>query len=182
MRLEDYDTTKRFTATVIISDRISPETSLDEVREIILDFEDPDFAVEVGQNIGVLAPGKGDFGQAHHFRLYSVAGLPERRDDGHLRLPICVRRCNYIDDYNGERYRGVASNFLCDLKPGATLTVTGPYGLAFEVPDNPHASLILIGAGTGIAPFRAFVTHLYRNEPNYKGSVRLFHGLEECRT
>jgi ferredoxin--NADP+ reductase len=54
--------------------------------------------------------------------------------------------------------------------------LTGPYGQAFEVPEETDANLILIGAGTGIAPFRAFVNHLYRNVPEFKGHVRLFHG------
>ena len=176
MRLQDYDTTNQFTATVIQTDRITPDTSPEEVREIVLDVSGGDFAVEVGQNIGVLAPRKNDFGKGHHFRLYSVAGLPEKQTNGHIRLPICVRRCDFIDEYNGERYQGIASNYLCDLKPGDTLTLTGPYGLAFEVPKNPEASLILIGAGTGIAPFRAFIKHLYQNAPEFKGRVRLFHG------
>jgi len=65
---------------------------------------------------------------------------------------------------------------LCDLRAGDTLTLTGPYGLAFEVPEDSNANLILLGAGTGIAPFRAFVKHLYREVPEFKGRICLFHG------
>lgn len=176
MRLQDYDTSKQFTATVISTERITPDDSSEEVREIVMDVGGGEFSIQVGQNLGVLAPGGKSFGLEHHFRLYSVAGLPEKQPDGKVRLPLCVRRCDYIDDYNGERYKGVASNYLCDLKPGDDLIITGPYGLAFEVPDNLDATLILIGAGTGIAPFRGFIKHLYQHVPEYKGHIRLFHG------
>ncbi len=176
MRLQDYDTTRQFTATVVSSERITPEEAPAEVREIVLDIEGGEFAAAAGQNLGVLAPGQKDLGQEHHFRLYSVAGLPVRKPDGVTRLPICVKRCSYIDDYNGETYQGVASNYLCDLREGDTLTVTGPHGQAFEVPDDPEVSLIMIGAGTGIAPFRAFLKGLYRDNWEFKGRILLFHG------
>ena len=51
-------------------------------------------------------------------------------------LKIAVRRCSYLDSYSGEEYKGVASNYLCDLKPGDTLSITGPFGLVFEVPES----------------------------------------------
>jgi ferredoxin--NADP+ reductase len=65
---------------------------------------------------------------------------------------------------------------LCDLRPDETLTISGPYGQAFEVPRDHDATLILIGAGTGIAPFRAFVKHLFTKVPEFTGRVWLFHG------
>ena len=175
MRLQDYDTSQRFQATVLSSDRLTPADSPDEVREIILEIGVPEFEAAAGQSIGVLAPGREEFGQKHHLRLYSVADLPAR-EGGAVRFPICVKRCSYVDEFSGERYQGVASNYLCDLREGDTLSLCGPYGLAFPVPADPEATLILIGAGTGIAPFRAFVKHLYHNEPDFEGCVRLFHG------
>ena len=178
LRLEEYDTTARFRARVAASERITAEDSEAEVRELVLEIERADFPYEVGQSIGVLAPGAVEFGQPHHFRLYSVADLPERGPSGFPRLRIAVRRCSYIDDYSGERYPGVASNFLCDLRPGDTLQVTGPFGIPFEVPAEREANLILIGSGTGIAPFRAFVKHLYRDVTDWRGRVWLLYGAK----
>lgn len=174
MRLMDYDTTIQFTATVVSTARITP-ASTDEVREISVDIDKKGFRADPGQSVGVLAPGRQDFGQQHHFRLYTVADLPEYKD-GVTRVKLCVKRCNYIDDYSGEKYEGVASNYLCDLKAGDKLTMTGPYGLAFAVPEEKDANMMLIGAGTGIAPFRAFLRHLYTKKPPFEGKVRLFHG------
>lgn len=178
MRLENYDTKKRFRATVVSSERITPPASDEEVRELVLDVDRDRFDFRVGQSVGVLAPGSPAFGKADHFRLYSVADLPGEGPQGKPRIKICVRRCSYVDDFSGEEYAGVASNYLCDLAAGDSLTMTGPYGLAFEVPEEMDANLVLIGTGTGIAPFRAFVKHLYRDVPQWKGRVWLFHGAK----
>ncbi|TWU31572.1 ferredoxin reductase domain-containing protein [Novipirellula artificiosorum] len=176
MRLQDYDTKTRYQAKVLRSERLTPAESRHEVRDITVEIEGPDFNVEVGRNIGVLAPGRAELGQEYHLRLYGVADLPGTSDDGSKQVTICVRRCTYIDQYSGEEYPGVASNYLCDLSPGDALTITGPYGQPFEVPADNEANLILICAGTGIAPFRAFVKHLYKEQPDFKGCIKLFHG------
>ncbi len=173
--LEDYDTHQKFEATVVSSDRITPEEA-PEVREITLDLHRPGFDLQLGQSVGVLAPGDPVFGQKHHFRLYSVADLPERGEGGLPRIKIAVRRCSYVDKYSGEEYPGIASNYLCDRVAGDQITMSGPYGLAFEVPEEMDANLILIGTGTGIAPFRAFVKHLHKNVPDWQGTITLFYG------
>ncbi|HSM13417.1 MAG TPA: ferredoxin-NADP reductase [Thermoanaerobaculia bacterium] len=177
-RLEDYDSETRFRARLVSSERITPEASDEEVRELVLDIDRPDFPFRIGQSIGVLAPGDPQLGEEVHLRLYSVADLPEQGEGGKPRIKICVRRCAYIDDYSGERYPGIASNYLCDLEPGATIEVAGPFGLAFEVPEELDANLILIGSGTGIAPFRAFVKHIYRYVPGWRGRIWLFYGAK----
>ena len=58
--LEDYDTQTRHAATVVSSVRITPEASDEEVRELVLDVDRSDLAYEIGQSIGVLAPGQID--------------------------------------------------------------------------------------------------------------------------
>ena len=126
-QLEQYDTEPRFGATVVSTERLTPEDSFEEVREVVLDVKRSDFPYDVGQSIGVIVPGPRDFGQSHHFRLYSVADLPQRSPAGQPRITICVRRCFYVDDYSGEEYPGVASNYLCDLVPGDEVTISGPF-------------------------------------------------------
>jgi ferredoxin--NADP+ reductase len=176
--LADFDSEKRYQAVVVSSDRITPEGTGEEVRELMLDVERPDFPFQIGQSIGVVVPGPAEFGKQHHFRLYSVADLPERAESGRPRIKIAVRRCSYIDPYSGEEFAGVASNYLCDLAPGDSVLMTGPFGIVFEVPDELDANLILIGSGTGIAPFRAFVKHIYRDVPDFRGRVWLFYGAQ----
>lgn len=185
--LQDQDVETRYPAKVVSSERITPQDADAEVREIVLEIDrgvPPEgdkrdkVTYDLGQSVGVLAPGSPDFGTEHHLRLYSVADLPGRGPKGEPRITLCVRRCFYVDEYSGEKYPGIASNYLCDLKVGDRLTLTGPYGLAFEVPDELDADLILIGTGTGIAPFRALIKHIYRNVEGWRGRVRLFYGAK----
>jgi ferredoxin--NADP+ reductase len=176
--LQDYDTTTRFKARVVANQRITPPRSEEEVRELVLEVERADLPYFPGQSVGVLAPGAPEFGKPDHFRLYSIADLLETSPSGLPRIKLAVRRCSYIDDYSGERYPGVASNYLCDLQPGADVTLAGPFGLAFPVPEEHDANLILIGSGTGIAPFRALVKHIYRDISDWSGLIWLLYGAK----
>ena len=175
MRLADYDLSSRYPATVISSSPLTASDADAEVRELELDVEDPAFAPRGGSSIAVIVPGPHEFGQKHHVRLYTVADAPRRLADGHLRFPIAVRRCTAIDRYSGEEHPGIASNYLCDRSAGDIIEIAGPYGLAFPPPAEPCAHLVLIGMGTGIAPFRALVRHLH-DDPEWQGHITLFHG------
>ena len=173
MQLLDYDISQQYSAIVQQSKRITPQDT-EEVREIVIKIQDPSFAFKVGQCIGVIVPGPHDMGHKHHFRLYTIADIPKSR--GLHQIELCVKRITYIDEYSGESYPGIASNFLCDLQQGASIEITGPYELPFQIPTDKSANLLMIGMGTGIAPFRAFVKHIYQQVGNWQGKVRLFYG------
>ena len=178
MRLTEYDVNNPYTTTLVSTERITPLGWEAEVRHLVLRLPDTPFDYVEGQSIGVLTPGPHEFGNTHHLRLYSIAS-PRGGDDGRGdSISICVRRCFSIDDISGERYPGRASNFLCDANPGDAIQITGPYGVQFEVPANDDANLLMVGAGTGIAPFRAFVKHIYQRHGEWKGQVRLFFGAK----
>lgn len=177
LRLEEYDISNPITATVATNERITPEGSAEEVRQLVLQFERGEFDFQVGQSIGVLIPGPHDFGNKHYFRLYSVAGLQEP-GNGKIGIEVCVKRCSYVDEYSGERYKGVASNYLCDLKSGDQVTFAGPYGPAFEIPEDANSNILMIGMGTGIAPFRVFIKRIYKQKGGWRGKVRLFYGAK----
>ncbi len=165
-------------ATLVSSRHLLPEKSdsRDEVRELVIEVKEKDFTCAAGQSIGVLAPVHKGSREAFHLRWYSVADIAAKSKAGHPCFTICVRRRVYKDPDTGLIYRGLASNYLCDLKPGAPLNITGPHGIPFDIPSIPDPTMILIGIGTGIAPFRAFVKHLHKSKPNWKGLIRLFYG------
>jgi ferredoxin--NADP+ reductase len=178
MRLDDYPTEPRYTATVLSTEPITEQGADVEVRELVMEVADHEFDFELGQSIGVLVPGPKEFGGSIHHRLYTVADVPKAKGEGNPEITIVVRRCSYIDDYSGEEYVGINSNFLCDRKVGDTVTITGPFGMPFKVPGDRNANLLLIGLGTGIAPFRALVKHIYRNIGDWQGKVRLLYGAQ----
>ncbi len=178
-RLSDYDTSKTYQAKIVETERITPENSEVEVRHIVLDVDDPAFDWVEGQNIGILTPAAPGLGAKQHFRLYSIASS-KGEAGGKNRFAIAVRRCFYIDDFSGESEKGVASNYLCDRQPGDAVTITGPYGGAFALPTDPNINLLMIGMGTGIAPFRAFIKKIYKEQGgSWKGKVRLFYGAKQ---
>ncbi len=172
--LSDYNTNQQYQAIVKKTERLTPANT-EEVREIILEVQDSDFACQIDQSFGVLVNTNNEFGKTIHHRLYSVADLPGK-ENGHPQITMLVKRCSYVDDFSGELYHGIASNYLCDRRIGDQISITGPFDLPFSVPEDKTANLILIGMGTGIAPFRAFVKHIYNNVKDWQGKIRLFYG------
>ena len=162
-------------ATLVRSQRITPPDSPEEVRHLVFHRDDTSVRCQAGQCIRVMAPGQ--HGNAHHPRLYLVAE-PDTERDGGTEFALCVKRHAYIDDFNGERYPGVASNYLCDLKVGDRIEFAGPVGYPFAVPADRQAGLLMIGMGTGIAPFRALIRHIYEQLGSWEGKVRLFYGAK----
>lgn len=184
MRLQDYDSGERYQARVLANMPITATGAAEEVRELTLEVERPDFGYAIGQSVGVIVEGPFsqagrddlELGHSHHFRLYTVADTPVTNERGRPEIKLCVRRCSYIDEHNGEEYPGIASNYLCDRRPDDVVTINGPFGLPFAVPAEHDADLLLVGMGTGIAPFRALVKHLYRDVSDWRGRVQLFYG------
>ena len=176
MHLENYPTEPCFDATVLTTEEITDEGSEAEVRELVLEVHEHRFNFKIGQSIGVLVRGPDEFGGSRHHRLYTVADSPMPSAPGNPEITIVVRRCNYIDDYSGEKFAGVNSNYICDRQPGDQIAITGPFGIPFPVPTDKGANLLLIGLGTGIAPFRALIKHIYQNVGDWEGKVRLLYG------
>ena len=173
MKLSDFDTTQSYTATVVSSERITDD-SIDEIRHIVLNITDEAFKFRVGQSIGVLVPHSAD--NETYFRLYSIASTRSGEDGQSSQIALCVRRCFEIDPASGESRPGIASNFLCDRHPGDTVLLTGPYGKHFKPPRDNTCNMLMVGAGTGIAPFRAFIKHIYEDWTVWYGKVRLYYG------
>ena len=162
-------------AIVSESTRITPE-STDEVRQITLEIADPAFHYKEGQHVGVVIPGPHPYGRGDFQRRYSIANEYPDQVDETLKVSLLVRRCFYIDEVNGEQYPGIASNYLCDRKPGDKLSITGPYSSPFKIPTDRSANIMMISTGTGIAPFRAFIRQIYKQSGAWQGKVRLFYG------
>jgi len=175
MNAEAIETDSMVNSVLVGSERITPSDS-EEVRQLVLSVDDPAFRVSPGQNIGVVVAGDSAFGKVQHVRRYSVTEVNPLDDGEAVGMTILVKRCFYLDEVSGERYPGMASNFLCDARPGQTVQLVGPFKNPFSLPQDRSANLLLIGSGTGIAPFRTMIQQAYRNGVDWQGDIRLFYG------
>jgi benzoyl-CoA 2,3-dioxygenase component A len=118
-------------------------------------------------------------GKLHHVRLYSVASPRNGERPGYNNLSLTVKRVT--EDHSGSPIRGVASNYLCDLAKGAKVTVVGPYGASFLMPNHPGSSLLMICTGTGSAPMRAMTERRRRRIAQREGGgLTLFFGARKA--
>ena len=109
-------------------------------------------------------------------RLYSIASSPKAHP-GEVHLTVGVVRY----DSNGRERKGVCSTYLADrIKEGNAIDVFVTANKHFKVPANPDAPLIMVGPGTGIAPFRAFIEE--RQATGAKGKNWLIFGDQHYLT
>lgn len=94
-------------------------------------------------------------------RSYSLASQPESKD----LLEIHVQRVP----------EGRMSNWLHDeLKPGQTITISGPYGDCYYLDGYEQDGMLLIATGSGLAPIWGILNAALAH--GHKGPIHLFHG------
>ncbi len=109
-------------------------------------------------------------------RLYSISSSP-LADPGEIHLTVDVVRY----DLKGRRRLGVASTFLADrLASGSPAKVYIQKAHGFALPADPSVPIVMVGPGTGIAPFRSFLRH--RRATNAGGKAWLFFGHQRQAT
>ncbi len=145
---------------------LTDESADNDVRHIILDFGDTRFPVLEGQSVGIVMAGLDGNGAPHPIRLYSVASPRHGERPNTNNIALTVKR-------DGP---GLCSNYLCDLKKGDRVAVTGPFGATFLMPNDSSANIIMICTGTGSAPFRGFTEWRRRMMPEAQGRMLLFFG------
>ncbi|GEO84711.1 hypothetical protein GCM10007920_04520 [Ciceribacter naphthalenivorans] len=122
----------------------------------------PKDALPLGELLGLLKP-------LQH-RAYSIASSPKEHP-GSIHLTVAAVRYHA----HGRDRKGVASTFLAErVGEGRTVPIFLSPNRAFRVPENDDAPMIMIGPGTGIAPFRAFLQE--RRARGAKGRNWLFFG------
>jgi ferredoxin--NADP+ reductase len=177
-----YKPKNPFSANVVVNKKLNHPNSPNDVHHITFDLSqatDPAFTYLAGQSIGILPPGLDAVGKPHKLRLYSIASPAVGEEGMAQTVSLCVKRLVYNNPETNAVVGGVCSNYLCSLPEGATVEITGPVGKSFLLPSQPNANLIMVGTGTGIAPFRGFLKTRY-NAENAKqtGQTHLFFGTQ----
>ena len=109
-------------------------------------------------------------------RLYSISSSPNYSNGG---LSLTVDAVRY--QVNKRKRTGVASTFLADaVEPGETLKVYVQKAHAFALPEDKSKPVIMVGPGTGVAPFRAFLQE--RKASGAPGKNWLFFGHQKQAT
>jgi nitric-oxide synthase, brain len=87
-------------------------------------------------------------------RFYSISSSPRKyRNEIHLTVAAVIYKS---EDGEGPEHYGVCSNYLKDLQDNESMHLFVRSAQSFHIPSNPTNPVILIGPGTGIAPFRSF--------------------------
>lgn len=103
-------------------------------------------------------------------RLYSIASAQSANPD---EVHLTIGALRY--DAHGRERKGVCSIFTAErLQPGDTVSVYVQQNANFKLPEDSNAPIIMVGPGTGIAPFRSFMQE--REEIGAAGPSWLFFG------
>ncbi len=111
-------------------------------------------------------------------RYYSISSAPGH-NPGHCAITVGVVEGPALSG-DGD-YKGVCSNYLARSGIGDTIqAVIQKPTMAFRLPEDPKTPVIMIGPGTGLAPFRGFVQdrRLKKSSGKKLGDAMLFFG---CR-
>lgn len=106
-------------------------------------------------------------------RFYSISSSQKFVGD---EVHLTIAHFEYMS--NGHERKGVCTHYLCNLVhldvPSVPVFLQSSHG--FGIPhDKPHVPLIMVGPGTGVAPFRAFLQERILHQGS-KGKHWLFFG------
>jgi sulfite reductase (NADPH) flavoprotein alpha-component len=109
-------------------------------------------------------------------RAYSISSSINKHEQ---EVHLTISSVRYEQD--GRQHAGVCSTYLKDLaEVGDKVKIYFAPNKNFSVPENDDLPIIMVGPGTGIAPFRAFLEE--REARNAKGNNWLFFGDRNCET
>jgi len=108
-------------------------------------------------------------------RQYSIASSETASPE---EVHVLVKQVEY--EYRGRVHGGVCSTRLALAESGDQLGISIKQNASFKLPENPETKVIMIGAGTGVAPFRSFLFE--REAQGVTGNSWLFFGEQRFQT
>jgi ferredoxin--NADP+ reductase len=166
-----------FIGKCISNEPLVGENGIGIVNHIKFDLKGGDLRYLEGQSIGIIPEGTDDKGKPHKLRLYSIASTRHGDDMDDQTVSLCVRQLEYKHPETGETIYGVCSTYLTQLQPGADVKITGPVGKEMLLPDDPDAKIVMMATGTGIAPFRAYLWRMFKDNEKAVNTDYQFKGL-----
>ncbi len=109
-------------------------------------------------------------------RLYSISSSPKAEAN---KLALTVDLVRYV--VRDRERRGVASDFLAHgIELGGALRVYVQRAHNFGLPENPETPIIMVGPGTGVAPFRAFLQERLAAKASGRNWLFFGHQRSDC--
>lgn len=137
-----------------------------EIADLLADYPIADLAP--GDFVGIL--------RKLPPRLYSIASSPKAHP-GEVHLTVAAVRYQA----HGKKRKGVCSTYLAErVQTGGTIPVYTHHNKNFKLPADNDTPIIMVGPGTGIAPFRSFIEE--RSAIGAKGKNWLFFGDQHFTT
>ena len=160
---EDFDITAlskavlKKLATVTSSAKLESllaEGASDQLKEYINGREIVDALIDFAPD-GIPADALAGIFRKLPIRLYSIASSPLAHPD---EVHLTVAAVRY--DTHGRPRKGVCSTFLTDVaKTGESVPIFVQPNKNFRLPADGNTPIIMVGPGTGVAPFRSFIEH-----------------------
>ncbi|TGM23589.1 ferredoxin-NADP reductase [Leptospira selangorensis] len=181
-------------AQVLANTRLTPELGKGKrlpkegdaaVHRITIAIDHAVYPYMIGQSAGIIPPGldpekqaKGLADASYTVRLYSIASPSYSFGQTKDNIEFIVKRDNVYDENGNLLHKGVCSNYLCDLKPGDVVTMTGPAGKKFLLPQTDFTGdIFFFATGTGISPFFGMVEELLVQKLiRFQGHLWLIYG------
>ncbi len=142
-RYNEFAQSKELDAILLDKDKLNTYLDGREIIDLLTDYPTKSFHAQSLVNIMRKLPP----------RLYSIASSPKAHEE-EVHLTVGVVRY----DTHGRSRKGVCSTFLAErIEAGQTADIFVTPNKHFKLPADPATPIIMVGPGTGIAPFRAFV-------------------------
>ena len=162
--------TERANAAPLLTELLDPERKEDLDRYLwgmeVIDFltEHPSIKISPQEFVDVLAKLQP--------RLYSISSsLKAHPDQVHFTIDV-VKYTSH-----GRQRKGVCSTFLAERAENVPIPVF-PNASKFRLPEDGNTPIIMVGPGTGVAPFRAYLQE--RKAVGAKGKNWLFFGSQKA--
>lgn len=172
-----YRPNNPFIGRVISNEELVKPGGIGTCHHVKFDISGGDLRYLEGQSIGIIPPGLDKNGKPEKLRLYSIGSTRHGDDLNDKTVSLCVRQLEYKHPETGETVFGVCSTYICNLKPGDEVKITGPTGKEMLLPDDEDANIIMLATGTGIAPFRAFLWRMFKEGERKLNPEYQFRGL-----
>jgi ferredoxin--NADP+ reductase len=179
-------------AKVVLNQKLTPVSGKrpisegkSDIHHIRLEIDHAAYPYLVGQSAGICLPGidprkveKGLPDTSYAVRLYSIASPSFGFGKDSKTMDFIIKRDNVYDKSGALQFSGACSNYMCDLKVGDTVQVTGPAGKKFLLPSGDFSDdLYFFATGTGIAPFIGMIEEALRhNWTSFSGKIYVVYG------